>query len=222
MDHDKLGPGSIICAACFMCMDDQRGDLAALTGKDKPQRMRNYSHFVIGGRWLPLSKGSKAEMLSILLQQPEVAIIALSGQKHLIFRAQPGWWQIEEASRRPFPDDLARILASVQPLLDGGFSKAEIESGRYISRRIADFGIDQWSDLDSNLRGLRGSIEMQLAVFLAKTKERESDGDDAIEGDSKQPAMAPVEGDSGRIQASVCTPDMATVRGQHSQLGLYE
>lgn len=90
MDHDKLHDGSVVCHSCLFCFDDRSSALTTITGKDKPQRMRNYSHFVVNGRWHPLSKAAKPLMWQLLTQFPEVAVIAVSGQKHLIFRARPG------------------------------------------------------------------------------------------------------------------------------------
>lgn len=79
-DHDKLKPGNIICDDCLFWFDEKSLELAHVTGKDKPQRMRNYSHFIVNGQWTPLSKGDKAQMKEILLTPPfpELAAIASS------------------------------------------------------------------------------------------------------------------------------------------------
>jgi len=64
-DWDKILPGDIFCQACQFCFEEQSELLAQLVGKEKPQRMRNYSHFVVDGEWIPLSKGDKAKMQGI-------------------------------------------------------------------------------------------------------------------------------------------------------------
>ena len=172
-DWDKLTEGEIICEACQFCFSDRNDQLTALTGKRKFQRMRNYSHFVASGEWIPLSKGSKARMLELLMAAPELAIIAISGQKHIIFRAQAGWWQIEESKYRPFPRDLERCLAVVGEMYAGGFSKAEIAAGRYAQHRIITFGVERWSDCERMVRTMRGTPAFELACFLVQYEEND-------------------------------------------------
>ena len=107
MDHDRVAApeSDVICAACVWATSDHNVELQQLTGKDKPQRMRNYSHVVADGRWIPLTKGQKREMAELLLSPhglPELAVISESGQKHLIFKArvnapgQPAGWVLFE------------------------------------------------------------------------------------------------------------------------------
>jgi hypothetical protein len=213
MDWDKLVPGAILCQACQFAFDDASRLLAAHLGKDKPQRMRNYSHFVVGGQWLPLSKGEKRQMADILLHQaPEVAVIAISGQKHLIFRALPGWWQIEEQAARPFPAQLAGALTNVEQLYAGGFAKAEIETGRYAQPRILAFGLDAWRQLETMVQPLRGSLALSLALFLAqKQTENGSIRDD------DRPARAHLAGHPVGVQESLSGEDLAAIRGQHQK-----
>jgi hypothetical protein len=173
-DWDKLYPGEIVCHACLFCFDDQSVALMKRVGRDKPQRMRNYSHFVVGGEWHPLSKAEKSRMRELLLADPTVAVIALSGQKHIIFRARPGWWQIEEQSVRPFPALLARLLEAVEALYRAGATKAEIESGYYSQRSLLAIGLDRWRELESQIKPFRGGLALPLAVFLAQ-KDGESE-----------------------------------------------
>ena len=71
---DLLRPGTIVCTACQFCTEHTSALLQARTGKDKPQRMVNYSHFVVGSEWLPLHKGQKAQMLAALRSSPAVAV----------------------------------------------------------------------------------------------------------------------------------------------------
>jgi hypothetical protein len=214
MDWDKLVPGTILCQACQFAFADDSVLLAQRLGKAKPQRMRNYSHFVVGGEWRPISKGDKRQMAAILLQQsPEVAVVALSGQKHLIFRAAPGWWQIEEQAARPFPTQLAGVLAAVESLYDSGFSKAEIETGRYAQARIIAGGLAAWRELETMVRPLRGSLVLCLALFLAQ-KEEDEDGS-LRDGDG--PADSDLAGHSGRLQEPVPGEDLAAVRGQYQK-----
>lgn len=173
-DYDKLHPGEIVCDACLFCFSDQNEPLQKRTGKDKPQKFRNYSHFVHDGQWYPLSKGQKAEMKRLLLAGCEVAIIADSGQKHLAFRAQLGWWQFEEQRLLPCPELLAELLAPIESLYNAGASKAEIESGNYDSRTIQKIGLAVWQSHEQQLKARRGGLPFKLAVFLAQKEEADA------------------------------------------------
>jgi hypothetical protein len=100
---DLLHSGTIACRACLFCAEEQSRLLQSLTGREKPQKMRTYSHFIVGGRWRALTKGEKPEMRRLLAQNPEVAVISVTGQKHLLFRARAGWWQFEETAQARSP-----------------------------------------------------------------------------------------------------------------------
>lgn len=182
-DHDKLQPGDIVCKDCLFWFNEASPELAAIVGKEKPQRMRNYSHFIINGQWLPLSKGDKARMKAILLTPPfpELAVIASSGQKHLAFRAmrnppgQPaGWLQFEERRLWLEPPHLAALLSPIETLLVT-FSKTRIEAGQYQNYLILQFGFAKWKRLEDQLRLHRGSLLFALALFLAQKPETESE-----------------------------------------------
>lgn len=168
-DHDKLLPGSVICRACLFCFDDSNRDLAVVMRKDTPQKMRNYSHFVVDREWIPLSKGNKRQMRDIL-PHATTAIVAISGQKHLAFRCSAGWWQVEDHTMRPAWD--ASLLADIELLYNAGFGKSEIESGHYVSQNaLLIFGTSRWFEIESKLRHRRGSLLFTLCMFLAQREE---------------------------------------------------
>lgn len=172
-DLDKLiHGGTITCHACQFCSRDGLPTLAERTGKDKPQKFRNYSHIVHHGTWFPLSKGQKSAMRDLLVQSPEVALIATSGQKHLFYRSSPGRWQVEEQSMLPDVSTLRLLLDVVTPMLQI-FSKAELQTGRYDQRRILLFGIDPWRNAEQVLRAYRGTLIYDLVLFLAQKEETE-------------------------------------------------
>ena len=176
MDWDKLVAGEIACDGCLFWLDEASEELARRVGKEKPQRMRNYSHFVVNGEWMPLSKGDKVRMRALLLGRPfpELAAVAISGQKHIVFRARrnppggrAGWVQVEEAAVFVDPAELGALLESVEELYLG-FSKAEIATGQYRQYRIRKFGLARWRELDMCIRDRRGSPLLDLAIFLAQ------------------------------------------------------
>lgn len=179
-NYDKLQPGNIICNDCIFWFNEADPELAKIVGKEKPQRMRNYSHFIVNGKWTPLSKGNKKQMRDFLLTPPfpELAVIADSGQKHIAFQAtrnpeggKAGWVQYEEETIWVEPDKLVVLIEIITKLLNG-FSKGEIESGGYFSHRIKDFGLSSWRLLEDQLTSHRGTRLFALAIFLAQKKEQ--------------------------------------------------
>jgi CRISPR type IV-associated protein Csf1 len=178
MDLDKcaspLSPH--LCPPCAWSFSER----VVLPGRDKPQRLRNYSHFVVQGRWFCLSKGQKREMQQILLHPPEgewLAVLSVSGQKHLIFRAPVSVGahvcavQFEEQRLTYAPAALDSVLTTIQSLLALGFSKTEIETGQYSAARFLKAGLAAWQNLESQLRAPRGAPLFLLALFLAQKEQ---------------------------------------------------
>lgn len=222
-DWDKLQAGTIICQPCQFSFCEASELLAARVGKDKPQRMRNYSHFIVGDEWVPLSKGNKAQMRDILLSGNwHIAVVAESGQKHIIFRAVPGQVQFEE-QRLASLHGLEPLLADVEVLYNGGFSKGEIESGQYAQHRILKFGYSEWADLESRMiRQYRGSLLFQLAIFLVQRKENENGNTRASERTAQESgasARGDLEEHSARIQEPLSAHDLDAVPGGGGRSG---
>jgi len=168
-NFDCLFPGDIVCHACLFGFDEGSELLRQRVGKDKPQRMRNYSHFVADGAWQPVSKGNKRYMRDLLMQEPELAVIADSGQKHILFRARPGFWQFEEQKLTPCPHLLStQLLPAIEILYNAGASKSEIETGHYAQKSLSKIGITIWRKQEQELRKHRGGLPFCLAIFLAQ------------------------------------------------------
>lgn len=231
MDWDKLQPGNIICDDCLFWFDESSEELAELVGKEKPQRMRNYSHFIVNGTWIPLSKGDKVRMRDILLNSPfpELAVVASSGQKHIAFRAThnpagstAGWVQFEEQSLWIEPADLAHLLDLVEALYLG-FSKTEIESGDYKQHRINKFGIEAWYNLEAQIAKERGGLLFALALFLAqKPRKGKSKHDDGGASKGRRPACVHLAGGPGGVQKPLSDDDLAAIRGSGEERGVHE
>lgn len=226
-DWDKLQPGVIVCNSCLFWFDEQSAELAQRVGKDKPQKMRNYSHFMVSGQWEPVSKGNKARMRELLLSHPfpEMAVIADSGQKHLVFRAvrnpqgsNAGWVQFEEQRVWVVPANLGALLEVVERLY-ATFSKGEIESGQYSGSRALKFGLDAWQVLEQQLKRERGKPLFALAIFLAQRKEGEDGRDTSEDGGA---IGADLEGDACGLQEPVPENDLAAVRGSGQIGGVYQ
>ena len=232
-DHDLLVPGDIICHACQLLFDERNEALARCVDKEKPQRMRNYSHFVVDGRWIPLSKGNKGAMADLLLSEsfPEMAVVSQSGQKHLLFRAavnprgaSAGYVQFEEQQVYVQPNELLELLQIVETLYDT-FSKTEIETGNYSQHRIRDFGLSQWYTLESRIYRQRGTLLFELALFLAQKETPHGRFGGPYGGtstDSRRPSHADMARDTERLQESVSDEHMGTVRGPDTERGVHE
>jgi hypothetical protein len=224
-NFDMLRPGELICTACQFSVDDNSTLLQARMGKDKPQRMRNYSHFVVDGAWQPMHKGMKSEMLAALRANPQVAVIAVSGQKHIAFRARPGWWQIEESVARPTLATLEACLGHVQALYRI-FSKGEIQDDQPIPHRMMQYaqkyGMASLLEAQQALRPHRGAIAFELAIFLAQKEEE--DGTERLPDavpHGAAPADPALERAGQQLQEQVRKEHLAAIRGQHPQRGLH-
>lgn len=212
-DHDKLRPGDIICHACQFLFLEQSELLAAKVGKDKPQRMRNYSHFIVNDEWHALNKGQKREMRDLLVQSPSLVVIAESGQRHLLFRAQPGWWVFEDAILRPDRvrwQKMQQVIDDIYPFV----TKEEIRTGHYNPSRLRDIDIDWFMTVESQLERWRGNVLFSLALFLAVKEDTYVQGHGAERGDEDdcgESVMAALEGDTGRPQNALRGGHLAAV-----------
>lgn len=188
-DHDKCAaPASHwLCEACAWSFSEH----VPMVGREKLQRLRNYSHFVVGGTWMCLSKAEKARMQELLLDPPDdlwLGILAVSGQKHIIFRApvslgaNPAVIQFEEKQIAYTPERLRNLLTAVAALLALGFSKTEIERDDYFAARLLNVGADAWAPPRQITQAARGSSLLDLALFLAQRpnepEEEETDNGD--------------------------------------------
>jgi len=227
VDWDKIGTGEIICQQCLFWFDEHSMDLARRFVKDRPQRMRNYSHIIMGGEWIPLSKVHKRRMSRLLTGAcfPELVAIAVSGQKHIVFRAprnppgsEAGWVQFEERAIWVVPADLHMLLGLIEELLVH-FSKAEIDTGHYRMHRIVNFGVKRWTTLEGSLRMARGSPLFALALFLGQSEDTVENG---YQGGGSGPADGDLADDPGGVQEPVPNVDLAAVRGSGPQRGVHE
>lgn len=233
-NFDRLLPGDIICNGCLFWFDQRSTELQRRMGKEKPQKMQNYSHLVIGGEWRPLSKGDKAEMRRALLEMPfpELAAIADSGQKHIAFRARrnppgqaAGWVQFEEQCLWVEPSALAGLLEVIEELYQG-FSKSEIESGEYFPHRILQFGLDRWQALEERIRAERGKLLFALAIFLAQKAEEKGAEDGSRDQDAGcRSAEGDLAGHTEGVQEPLPAQHLGAISepgevvGLHRQLG---
>jgi hypothetical protein len=226
-DWDKLLPGNIVCEQCLFWFNEASEELANLTGKNKPQRMRNYSHFVTGEIWTPLSKGDKTSMRNLLLTPPfpDLAVIAESGQKHIAFRAVrnapdslSGWVQFEEQQIWVDPASLLAQLEIIEALYTV-FSKTEIETGRYIPNRILNYGVDLWRDREQIVKSWRGTPLFSLSIFLAQRSDDDSGGIETTGSGSSDGDLA---GNVERPQEQIPDDDLGSIQQRDPERSLHD
>lgn len=157
---------SSICPGCAFC----------LTARE----LRNYSILATTDR---LSHPSRAEWREILINPPEppfVMCLAVSGQKHLSFKApvnlERGHYAVLLEEREIFvtPGRIEQAIEAVEALYVY-FSKDEIATGRYSQHKIKDCGLAKWERLESGVENWRGRPLFDLALFVAQKREVEEE-----------------------------------------------
>lgn len=226
-NHDQLLPGDIICAICQFAFAQGSDHLAARAGKDKPQKMQNYSHIVLHGEWHPLHKGQKAEILTLLRQSPELVAISTSGQKHVVFRARPGWWQVEEqcvAPNLPALDACLDLIAKLYRIM----SKTEIETGNYSPGRAMQYalayGVHDLLATEAALKAWRGTAYFDLALYLAQKEEEDNGLERLPDGVSHgvTDANPPMAGTRDSLQTTLRPQHLGAIREQYQGSGLHQ
>lgn len=168
---DALKPGNIISNEALFCFDESSALIQQMTGRDKPQKFRTYSHFVAGGQWRVYTKANKREMYQLLLDGAEVAVMSDSGQKHLVFKHRMGFWQLEDQHIRPDRERLQLIHQTMRSLVAVGFSQTEVITGEYLTYRILKAGMPNWKPFEDILKQHRGAGVFDVAAWLLFSNE---------------------------------------------------
>ena len=140
---------------------------------------RNYSHlFRPGYHECP----TRARWRAILLEPPEppfLAVIATSGQKHLLFRGQVAtdrdWFPVQVEDERIWIEwaGFRQCLMQFEALLALGYSREEIVTGRYQVARVHKQGMAAWRAAETRFRPWREREPgwVQLAAHVAQREE---------------------------------------------------
>lgn len=166
-DIASLKPGSIISNEAAFCFDEASTLIQQLTGKEKPQRFRTYSHLVANNKWYIATKADKRLIYDIVVNQsPDIVCLSDSGQKHLLFKNIPGFWQLENEIIPPNIPLFIHLHTVFSNLLALGFSQGEAISGNYMHYRIGKAGVAQWKEQEDKLKKHRGSPIFDFTAFL--------------------------------------------------------
>lgn len=153
------------------------------------RHIRNWSLLVVDGLFEhPTRQRIREVLLAPPNTYPWLLSIAVSGQKHISF---PGYVNMSSRELRVFMEDMqlpipaegiGELLEPVEELYTGGFTKDEIQTGRYQQNRIMRFGLGRWRELEDQIAPYRGARLLNLAVWVAEKRE----GDDLSSTDSTQ------------------------------------
>lgn len=166
-DHDWLRPGDIVSNEALFSFDEKSEIIRQMTGREKPQRFRTYSHVVVDGAWHVFTKANKREIFEILTtRQPEIMALSEDGQKHVLFKHRMGLWQLGATHLTPNVGELIRLHDICRTLLDMGFSQTELISGDYMQYRIMKTDIAEWRRLEALLKVVRGGAFFDFVTFL--------------------------------------------------------
>lgn len=166
--------GNSICEACMFCLKTKhlrtRSTLATLAGLTQPLRQ---------------------EWRDILLDPPEppwVGAIAISGKKHVSFKAQVNLTNpspivsVEMIPTRYSPSNLAEDLAVIEELLTE-FTRRDIETGSYAQHRIKRFGLIRLADLEQRVTEMRRRKRLfDLALLIARGPDKDKPAESEPEG----------------------------------------
>lgn len=166
-NHSDLYPGNIISHEAMFCFEEKSELIQAMTGRDKPQKFRTYSHIVDhDGVWHCVTKADKKRIVEMIVTGAKLVCLTDSGQKHVLFKHRPGFWQLDDLHVQPNIEDFSYLHSSMLDLLELGFSQTEILSGNYSHARVLRCGMKAWQTAESKIKDRRGEPIFDLAAWL--------------------------------------------------------
>ena len=179
LDLLKKPNAKFVCIPCAFAINEAcPPELMGRVDKDKPQKIRCYSHAVVNGLWKSFSKAQRVEMREIVCNPPSgtwFLCLSESGQKHLIFRtpvnnSQDNYLlQFEEypvlVTRKQVASDLgiADRVYSAQ-----GLDKVK---GDIKESLFSPWSTDQFLEEYKYLKKYEHSPYLRMLIFLAEKKE---------------------------------------------------
>lgn len=166
-----------ICAGCVTAVDEKW----IVSGREKPQKRRNYSWILATNSAQSFDKSRIEALRDACLNPPEtpfVIVLAVSGQKQLLFRAPVNWdretivVQLEDQRVSYRPQQLRDRLELCGKLVaaTGKPALADSINTGFIFRVHEHHGDAAFSLLD-NWQAVRGEPLSMLCLFLCPNKE---------------------------------------------------
>lgn len=168
-DQAFLKPGTIISNQALFCFDEKSEILQQLTGREKLQRFRTYSHIIHRGQWHICTKANKKKIFDLIVDGAEIVCLTDSGQKHVFFKHKPGMWQLDDSFIIPDIPEFTRLHSLMCDLLRMEFSQGEVITGQYLQYRILKAGLKPWKTIEDQIAPQRGSQLFNFASWLLFT-----------------------------------------------------
>jgi hypothetical protein len=165
-DHASLLPGDIISNEALFCFDEASDEIMKLTGRDKPQRFRTYSHVVYDGVWKCYTKANKREIFEAIIAGAELVCLTDSGQRHILFKHRVGMWQLDDLFLIPDLDLFKKVHGLMMELLELGFTQSAILTGTYNLNYLIKNGAEKWAELEKECKKYRGTGMWDFAGWM--------------------------------------------------------
>lgn len=168
---------------------------------------RSYGHFFRLGP-TPHECPSNARWRELLLEPPEppfLAVLSLTGQKNLIFRAAVAQdrdcypLQVEEDRAVVRRADLAECVGAVESALAAGLGREEIATGEAHQARILALGIRRWRAIEATLAPWRRRAPMLLGLACRIGTRPAADAQEPAPATIPPPARLPT-GPAGQME----------------------
>lgn len=165
-DWTFLKPGTIISNEAAFCFDEASDIVAKKAGKEKKQRFRTYSHVVSNNKWYCLTKADKEKIYNFIIKDAELICLTDTGQRHMLFKHRPGFWQLDEMYVKPDIPLFKKIHKLMSDMLCLDFSQTEIITGDFKQYRIMNAGLANWKKIEDQLKVYRGSEIFKLTSWM--------------------------------------------------------
>lgn len=167
------GNSGYICVDCAACLAGN-----SFNGK----AFRSYSTLTTEASIKILNKSDIHSIIATPPDPPFVLIVTYTHKKHIFFHAQITtdnnsiYVATDKTDLRIQPHEYNELYSHCAVLYEAGFSKAEIETGKYRKwRRIEDFGTNRFLALNQQIAVHRNTA---LLEFVVHTLQKENTDDD--------------------------------------------
>ncbi len=164
-----------LCPACVWSLNEK----ATHPTREKPFKMRTLSHLVVGQQWEIFKAAEKGQLVDTLLKPPsEQWLLAIctkpTGASHTIYLSPVNppdapTWQVNLGGLvvEGAPEEFGQLLGVFEAMYVYHY-KSKILSGSYLARDINRQGVNEWSQLEAQLRPYRQTPVLELVSFLAQ------------------------------------------------------
>ena len=171
-DYPFLKPGDIVSNEAAYFFAEKNEHLQAILGKDNAQKVRSYSVIIHAGALHFCTKADKKRIYEMVCDGAELVCLAESGQKHILFKHRPGFWQLEGVNNiTPDIPTLQMLMQTAHALMALGFTQTECITGHYASYKLMKHpkplsAIQEMDGYEAILKQHRGSAFFDFFSFI--------------------------------------------------------